>query len=309
MPTSILCDRAKAEPSRSHGSGIGREMSRSRRPLGIAVLAGVVGLHPSVASADPPATDLKEGQHFQVDPVADGLLVVGGAGLSELLSLVLSTGEIAPVPPGDPNNLLSFDRTAVTQTIDPHAALYSDIGLYTTIGYAALDSLLSGFRDGSDALLVDSVMYGESAALINALTSITKIAVRRPRPVDYAVCGGSTASTCGSTDLELSFFSGHASTVAALGATASYLAFVREPRSPRPWITLGAATAVTAFVSYERVRSGNHFPTDVVAGSLAGAAVGVLVPHLHRHKEEAPPVWIGATPLEGGGSVSIGAAF
>jgi len=35
---------------------------------------------------------------------------------------------------------------------------------------------------------------------------------------------------------------------------------------------------VTAFVSYERVRSGEHFPTDVIMGSLAGAGIGVHVP-------------------------------
>jgi undecaprenyl-diphosphatase len=80
---------------------------------------------------------------------------------------------------------------------------------------------------------------------------------------------------------------------------------VRSPRSPRPWITLGLATALTAFVSYERVRAGDHFPTDVIAGSMAGAAIGILVPHLHRHKEEAPAVWVGVSPAPGGGSLSL----
>jgi undecaprenyl-diphosphatase len=84
---------------------------------------------------------------------------------------------------------------------------------------------------------------------------------------------------------------------------------MRDPKSWRPWVTLAASLGVTTFVSYERVRSGNHFPTDVIAGSMAGAAVGVLVPHLHRHAEEAPPVWIGAAPVPGGGSVTLGGVF
>jgi undecaprenyl-diphosphatase len=99
------------------------------------------------------------------------------------------------------------------------------------------------------------------------------------------------------------FFSGHASTTGAISATATYLAFMRSgPRHARPWITLGIGTLLTAFVSYERVRAGEHFPTDVIMGSLVGAGIGVLVPHFHRrpHYHErtycAPPLIIGLGP-------------
>jgi len=264
-----------------------------------------------VRAADPPPQALAEGQHFSVDPVADGVLIAGGAAFSGLLSLVLSSGEIKAVAPGPVSRLLSIDRGAVTQTIDPNAALYSDIGLYASIGFALLDPLLSGFRDGWDAGLVDLVLYAETLSVTETLTDLTKISVRRPRPIDYLNCGQTTSpSSCASnTDLQLSFFSGHAATVAGIGATATYLAFQRSPRSPRPWITMGASVLLTAAVSYERVRSGNHFPTDVIAGAMAGAAVGVLVPHLHRSKEEAPPVWIGVAPAPGGASVALGAQF
>jgi undecaprenyl-diphosphatase len=274
------------------------------------LLGGASLLLAQPAPAAPATQPLAEGQHFTIDPVSDGLFIAGGAGFSVLLTLVLSTGEIAPSTPGDPNNLLSFDRGAVFQTIDKNAGTYSDIGLYTAVGFAVLDPILSGLRDGWDAGLVDAVMYAETLSLTETLTDITKIAVRRPRPIDYMNCSkGTQASGCSSTDLQLSFFSGHASTVAAIGATATYLAFQRSPDSPRPWITLGAGTALTAFVGYERVRSGQHFPTDVLAGAMAGIAVGVLVPHLHRHKQEAPPVWIGAEPSPGGGSITLGGVF
>jgi undecaprenyl-diphosphatase len=285
-----------------------------RRARGLAVaLTGCVGLSTGTARADPPGTPLQVGQHFSIDPVADGVLIGGGGGLAGLLSLVLSTGEITATPPGPTSNLLSIDRVAVTQTIDPHAALYSNIALYSAIGFAALDPILSGVRDGWDAALVDAVMYGESFALTEMVTDITKIAVRRPRPIDYIDCpyGSAASSSCTGTNYQLSFFSSHASSVASIGATATYLAFQRTTaRSPRPWITLAASVLLTAFVSYERVRAGVHFPTDVIAGSMAGAAIGVLVPHLHRHKEEAPPVWIGVAPSpHGGGALTLGAVF
>jgi membrane-associated phospholipid phosphatase len=205
----------------------------------------------------------------------------------------------------------------VTQTIDPNANLYSNIGLYTAYGYALLDPILSGVRSGRRAALVDAIMYGESIALTQAFTLATKIGVRRPRPIDYVNCGGgSTTGGCADTDLQLSFFSGHASTTGAISATATYLAFIRNPHSARPWITLGVGTALTAFVSYERVRSGEHFPTDVIMGSLAGAAIGVLVPHFHHrpHFQErtycAPPVWIGFEPRSNGsGAFTLSGRF
>jgi len=286
-------------------------------PLRVAVVTGAV-LASSTANADPPPSPppLEPGQHFTLDPVADGALTAAGFGFSFLLGEVLSTGEIKPpAPTVNSSQLLPIDRSAITQTIDPNAGTYSNIGLYGAIGFAVLDPVLSGFRDGWDAALVDGFMYAESGSLALTLTDVTKIAVRRPRPIDYINCapasnGQASANPgCNSTDLGLSFFSGHASGVAAVGATATYLAFVRDPHSPRPWITLGVATALTAFVSYERVRSGEHFPTDVIAGSMAGAAIGVLVPHLHRHVQEAPPVWIGVSPAPGGGTLGVQGLF
>jgi undecaprenyl-diphosphatase len=286
---------------------------------------GAVLLSASVVHADPPpvplAPSLEQGQHFTLDPVSDGALTAGGFGFAFLLGEVLSTGEIRPPAPSvGASSLLGIDRVAVTQSIDPHAATFANIGLYGAVGFAVLDPVLSGFRDGTDALLVDAFMYAESGSLALTLTDITKIAVRRPRPIDYINCPPvknpagtgtvpNTAPGCDSTDLDLSFFSGHAAGVASIGATATYLAFVRSPHSPRPWVTLGVAAALTAFVSYERVRGGEHFPTDVIAGAMAGAAIGVLVPHLHRHKEESPPVWVGVSPAPGGGTLSVTGVF
>jgi membrane-associated phospholipid phosphatase len=279
----------------------------------LAATALVIVVAPPLARAQEVPPRVADSQHFTIDPVLDGLLVVGGATFDALLSAILSTGEIQPQPPGDPAKLLSIDRVAVTQKIDPNAATLSNIGLWTAYGYAVLDPLLSGVRDGRRALLVDAVLYAESIALTGAFTEATKIGVRRPRPIDYANCpnGAGPAQYCSNTDLQLSFFSGHASATGAITGTATYLAFARSGwRRPRPWITLGAGTLLTAFVSYERVRSGEHFPTDVIMGSLAGAGIGILVPHLHRrphyHEQEleAPPVIIGYAPLRGGGSMT-----
>lgn len=305
---------------------------KASRVVAACALLGAALLTTGSASADPPAAtspaspppatpgtpELEPGQHFVVDPVLDGVVTVGGAGFAFLLGMVLSSGEITANPPGPTSNLLSWDRGTVSANFDKNAGTYSYIGLYTAVGFAVLDPLLSWARDGWDAGLVDAMLYAESISMTEVLTDVTKIAVRRPRPIDYVNCPYTNGApsknpgcTYGSTDLNLSFFSGHASTVASIGATATYLAFVRDPHTVRPWLTLGASVALTSFVSYERVASGEHFPTDVVVGSLAGAAIGVLVPHLHRASEEAPHVWVGAAPATqgSGGTFTLGGVF
>jgi undecaprenyl-diphosphatase len=54
----------------------------------------------------------------------------------------------------------------------------------------------------------------------------------------------------------------------------------------------------------ERVRSGKHFPTDVIAGTIAGAGIGAVVPHLHRTDDiKQRRIWVGFAPTntrEGG---------
>ena len=236
------------------------------------------------------------------------MTIVSGAGFSTILGLVLGYGRnpASGRAAGGRDNLLCIDRIAVTQTIDPHAATISDIGLYTGIGFAALDTLSTGISDSWEAGFTDAVMYAETASMTLAFDDLVKIAVRRPRPIDYS---SANANNTDNTDLSLSFFSGHEAMLASLSATATYMAFIHSPDSPRPWLTLAAARCSPGFVGYERVRAGAHFPTDVIMGALAGASVGVLVPHLHR--QGTRPVWVDFSPAPrgSGGSVGIGGFF
>jgi undecaprenyl-diphosphatase len=226
---------------------------------------------------------------FRVDPVADSILIAVALGFSQLNDVILSTGEIRPQRPGDPKNLIALDRVAVKQTFDSNMSTYSSVGLFVALGYAALDPVISWARLGKEAALVDAVLYGESITLAMAFTGLTKIAVRRPRPSAYKEqaeldkeFGPDKSPSITDTNSSLSFFSGHAALVSSVSATATYLAFARSPGTARPWVTLALGLALTGSVSFARVRAGAHFPTDVMAGALAGAGIGVLVPHFHR---------------------------
>jgi membrane-associated phospholipid phosphatase len=285
--------------------------------LRLIIVTFVLAIFARVGTAhaeDPPrAAD----QHFRIDPVADGTLIGAAASTFGLEELILSTGEILPQRPGSPSVLLPFDRIAVTQSFDPHAGLYSNIGLGVGFAFAAVDPLLSAHRDGKDAAVVDAILYAETLSLTLAVTDITKMAVRRPRPIAYAeqaaldkqYGGADKAPSISSSDADLSFFSGHTATLASITATATYLAFIRSPGTWRPWVTLTAGTLLTSWVGYERVRAGAHFPTDVIAGTLAGAAIGVLVPHMHRHDTDGRKVLVGFAPATGGGGLTLQGAF
>lgn len=259
---------------------------------------------------------------FQSDPIADGAIIVVSLGSAGLLELINSTGEIRPQqisPDFDPNQLISIDRAVVNNTMHPSAGTLSNVGLGIAGLYAVLDPVLSGMRERSvQTGMVDAIMYSETVALTLALTNIVKMAVRRPRPLAYVAAKeheGDPDYSNSSTDSSLSFFSGHASMTGAIGATATYLAFARSPGTWRPWVTLTLATTVSTLVSVYRVRAGKHFPTDVLAGTFAGAGIGIVVPHLHRTEDvQQRRVWVGFAPevqddQTRGGSLTLSGTF
>lgn len=254
------------------------------------------------------------GSRMQADPIADGAVLGISLGFAAISNLIISTGELRAQqisPTFSTSQLLGIDRIAVTQKVESSASLLSNLGLYAAFTYAAIDSVATGFREDSrQAALVDVIIYGEALALTAGVTNLAKMAVRRPRPVAYIEAAKHKDDpnySNSDTDSFLSFFSGHSATVAAATGTATYLAFTRSPHSIRPWLTLAGGTALTTFVAYERVRAGAHFPTDVIAGGLAGAGIGVLVAHLHREDSaKQRRVWIGFTPgLGEGGTLTL----
>ncbi len=133
-----------------------------------------------------------------------------------------------------------------------------------------------------------------------------KFAVRRPRPYSYdpdTTVGDPTAE-----EARLSFFSGHTSTTFALATAYAYLFQVRHPRSRwvAPVWVLGLSLASVTGVA--RVEAGKHFWTDVLAGAAVGAAVGLLVPVLHRNRTPGAPR-VSLAPMRPGLSLVLSGRF
>jgi membrane-associated phospholipid phosphatase len=255
---------------------------------------------------------------FFADPVADGALLSFATGTAVLSEAILGTGELTPQQPRDPSRLLAIDQPVLSMTPEPVWRTISSIGLISAVGFAAIDPIATGFRNNAEAAIVDAVIYSETITITWSMTNLAKIAFRRPRPTAYReqqrrqdiTAPDTPTPDITQTDSALSFYSGHASITSAVGATATYLAFSRSPGTARPWVTLGVGVAAATLVDVGRVRGGFHFPTDVIAGTMAGVGIGVLVPHLHRSEDlTRRPVWIGMQPIPGGSSLTLSGLF
>jgi membrane-associated phospholipid phosphatase len=224
---------------------------------------------------------------FQVDPVTDPALLVGTGGFGLVLELIITTGELRPLAPIDPGNLLFIDRpTALAAPGSSSHEVISNALVGGAILYALADTTWALFEERSCSAIAYATLYAESAIIDLAMTDLVKIAVRRPRPSAYRQLRATGMVEPG-TDTALSFYSGHTSLTAALSGTAAYLAFTRSDGGVEGWLVAGGGVLLTTLVGIERVRAGAHFPTDVIAGALAGASVGILVPHLHRSQSES----------------------
>ena len=261
----------------------------SRRTLSllatVAVAVLLTGLLQGQAAAKPALVPRpsKAASQVALDAVTDLSVLASATTLAIVLEAVISTGELKPQEPGDPNKLLAIDRWRARSGDDVDSAIWSNVGLYTTVGLAAVDCALASLLDRGDPWYSYAMLYAQSVAITLALTNITKIAVRRPRPLAYHEMQ-QTGKVSPETNNALSFFSGHAAITAALAGTATYLAFARASNGWEKWVTLAGGVLLTSFVSYQRVDEGKHFPTDVIVGGIVGAAIGVLVPHLHRRR-------------------------
>ena len=181
----------------------------------------------------------------------------------------------------DRNDVNAFDRPA-TYNWNTNAQKASDI-LRTTVIILPIAFLANHNTRSDFGSLI--IMGLEVSAITYGVTTGIKNAVNRTRPLVYnedVPLDDRTASNS-----RLSYFSGHTSFTAAFSF---YIAKVIHDYHPNLktgykiglWTFAAALPAVTGFL---RVEAGRHFATDVITGYAIGAAVGLLVPELHKKKK------------------------
>lgn len=130
-----------------------------------------------------------------------------------------------------------------------------------------------------DGFFEDAVVFYEAIVATQMLTQITKSATRRNAPLVYNE--NALASDLENADAGRSFFSGHTSTSFAAATAYSVTFWQRHPKSPWRFVVLGVAQSLAVGVAALKIEAGYHYPTDVIAGGLAGISMGIALPMLH----------------------------
>jgi len=189
------------------------------------------------------------------------------------------------------------------------AALISDAMVYlilpATVG--GLQWYAASASGGTPGVWTDYLLILESAALAQVANQTVKFLVGRERPYSNALTLEERLARAGDDDL-LSFYSGHATFSLALTVAAGTVAQLRGYK--HAWLLWAVAVPLAATVPYFRMAADKHYLTDVLVGSLMGAAFGVAIPLIHGRANPQPggapaAVSFGAAP----GGISISGTF
>jgi len=183
----------------------------------------------------------------------------------------------------DANDIWWLDRIATQQDPDTRNKYHnaSDVIMNVTIALPALLVVDKNIRkDWLDLL----VLYMETHALNSSLYLGVSAFTNRIRPFVYHPDIAIEDKTISGT--RESFFSGHTSTTATASFFMAkvYSDYHPELGNKKYWV-FGAALIPPLVVGALRVKAMKHFPTDIASGIVVGAAMGILVPHLHKKKK------------------------
>lgn len=176
------------------------------------------------------------------------------------------------------DNINSFDRSASFNFSEKSRGI-SDALLGVALVSPAL--LFADKNMRSDFSTI-STMYIETIWYAVFLTSIAKGSAQRIRL--YAYNKEVSMSDKLTSETRRSFYSGHTSTAFASLVFLSTVFSEYYPNSKyTPYVIAGSVLTAGA-VGLMRVQAGVHFPTDVIAGALTGAAIGYLIPYFHKQQ-------------------------
>ena len=171
-----------------------------------------------------------------------------------------------------------FDRSALNN-FSTESARASDVTLLTGVAAGSLVVWAKGKGWNNKVKL--GILYTETMVLNLGLTELFKNSFDRARPFLYNPTVSDEEKLKDGKDNLRSFYSGHASFAFTSAVFAAKVYSDFHPDSKwKKWVWVGAI-GIGGSTALLRYTAGKHFPSDVLLGSLTGATIGWLVPHLH----------------------------
>ena len=224
----------------------------------------------------------KEEHPFALDPVGDTVITLGGAallGADYLIEKRNKKKNNAPIfigSPYDPESITGIDSVFM----NPYSKNLDIAGDVLQIATMLTPAIVMLKAPKSDFLTI-GMMYLESMLWAYSAKEFGKNIANRIRP--YMYYSGYPQSEVDSGDWHKSFPSGHTTLAFNAAAFTSYTFGTYFPDSKLKIPVIAASYSLAAATAYMRMRSGNHFFTDVLTGAVIGTNTGLLVPILHTY--------------------------
>jgi membrane-associated phospholipid phosphatase len=239
--------------------------------------------------------------------VSGGIALAGGLANYLGIPKIIDKQEItaAELSALNRNNVGGFDRWALNQDASKADMYNKDAAIVLTTSVTI--PIILGFdkyikKDWSKML----VMYLETISIVSNIytnTIIGPTSQNRFRPVTYYDILPVSERNDGNN--RNSFYSGH---VASTAAASFFMAKVYSDYHPelggKKYLLYAAAAIPPVLIGYFRVKGLRHFPSDALVGLGIGAAVGILIPEIHRIKFKNKDLTVGLATE--GGSAGFG---
>lgn len=222
-----------------------------------------------------------ENRPFKLNSTKEAVIIGMGtiAGISALAILLnkdpLTPEELNALNPLDVNR---FDRTAIGTFVNDG---YGDVILRTShflpLTFLAYNETRKDFGD-----LI--LMYGEVMLINLSINGIVKGLTERVRP--YVYDEQSPIEEKKTIDARLSFYSGHTSITASTTFFTAKVFSEYLSNSTAKILIWSAAALVPAITGFSRIHTHWHFPTDVIVGYVVGAAIGYIIPLIHKNDND-----------------------
>jgi hypothetical protein len=228
---------------------------------------------------------------YRVNYFVEGAIIAVGMGsdyfaISRLKSKPkITSEELKFINTDQQKNLIpSIDRWALKQSVSDRPQ-WKKVSDYGEIGIFLLPSLLIIDKNIRKDWLHILFMYVEGHTITFSFYNYSPLGptfVNRYRPAVY-YSEIDSSKRMNDNNSRNSFFSGH---VGSCAYSTFFMAKVYCDYHPNigaaKYLLYLAASVPPLVIAYARIRSLDHFPSDVAVGFALGAVIGIVVPALHK---------------------------